>query len=94
MSSPKKSGQDFELLSALIAADAVASQLENQQNLGDLLANYLPMTFNDHLIYGFSYYLKEECHESKFGSGTCSFVQSILDKCEGYIRSDFTYVLL
>ena len=56
----------------LLVADALYQNAEREQSFGHLLSDFMPSIFNDSLVYGFSGHSAEECHEFKFGEGSCS----------------------
>ena len=59
-------------LAKLLAADALSQNAEREQSFGHLLSDFMPSIFNDSLVYGFSGHSAEECHELKYGEGSCS----------------------
>ena len=56
----------------LLVADALYLNAGREQSFGHLLSDFMPSIFNDSLVYGFSGHSAEECHEFKFGEGSCN----------------------
>ena len=68
-------------LTNIILAHIISSNFEMRQSTGDFLGNFMPLMLNDTLFDGFSWYSEEECHESKHGNGTCSYLLARDSEC-------------
>ena len=68
-------------VTSILAAQIILENFQLEQPTGSLLANVIPLLYNESLMRGFSGYNKEKCHESHYGEGTCGYIDSLGDRC-------------
>ena len=72
-----------KLVAQIIAADALGRNFKASQSFGKWISLVLPEVFNRTSFEGFSHYSSEQCHEQRFGNGTCPILKARDNLCDG-----------